>query len=182
VKIYTRTGDSGESGLIGGERRPKDDLVFEALGHIDELNAAIGLARSGKVEFSREGVMEKLQSVLFDLGAEVATPQDSQYFKPAEIGPWIERLEKDIDAMDQLLEPLRNFILPGGTELASRLHAARCICRRAERSLVRLSANQELRADVLGFVNRLSDWLFAAARLANLEAQTPDVIWRSERG
>ncbi len=177
MRIYTRTGDKGESGLYGGERRPKDDAVFDLLGSLDELNAALGVARSEGAGFELDPLMARVQSVLFDLGAEVAVPPDNPKFLPAPLEGLTEELERSMDAADEALPPLDSFVLPGGCKLAADLHLARAICRRTERALVAHARTTDVRPNTLGFLNRLSDWLFVAARLANVRAGTPDVFW-----
>lgn len=178
MRIYTRTGDTGQTGLLGGARVDKDDLRIEAVGAIDELNAALGVCRAVDPGFSLDEILQEIQHRLFDLGAEIAAPPGSGW-ESASVGPRdTARLEESIDAQTEALEPLSEFILPGGTLLAAQLHLARTICRRAERVLVALSHREELRIETLGYLNRLSDWLFVAARTANNEAGHPDVKWR----
>ncbi len=176
-RIYTRTGDAGETGLIGGRRVPKDHPRVEAYGAVDELNAHLGaaraLARGGQVAT----LLGEVQHRLFDLGAELATP-------PARSAPAgvraedVAALERAIDRYQQRLPPLRAFVLPGGTPLAASLHVARTVCRRAERRVVALSRAEPVRAEVLAYLNRLSDLLFVLARAANRAAGRPDVVWQ----
>jgi len=171
VKIYTKTGDRGTTGLVGGSRLPKNDIRIQAIGDVDELNALIGVARLHSVGEIDEH-LGKVQNWLFDLGAELATPPESK-FSNASIGDGqIAFLEQSIDNFTGQLEPLKNFILPGGTPLATALHHARTVCRRAERSVIALNPE---RCEPLVFLNRLSDWLFTTARFANREVG--DVIW-----
>jgi len=176
MKIYTKTGDSGTTGLIGGSRIEKNSLRIAAIGDVDELNAAIGSCRRQVTELDSE--LEAVQNWLFDLGAELASPAEhSRQYKaigPSQIG----RLETSIDKQTAQLEPLRAFILPGGSEQAARLHLARCVCRRAERSILELNSQEPVGNDALAFVNRLSDWLFVAARTANRLAGVQDVKWQ----
>lgn len=170
MKIYTKTGDAGTTGLVGGSRVSKSDAVIQAIGDVDELNAVVGVARTYSKELDEE--LAHIQNWLFDLGAELATPSesrfDNQMLGVAQVG----FLENGIDGMTELLPPLRNFILPGGTPLGAHLHLARTVCRRAERSVIAL--NLERHEPVI-FLNRLSDWLFTAARYAN--RATGDVTW-----
>lgn len=178
MKIYTKTGDSGTTGLIGGGRIAKNSLRMAAIGDVDELNAAIGLARTTEPCFpvlDRE--LELIQNWLFDLGAELASPTDHPRKHRAIGSVQVDNLEESIDRQTSELDPLRHFILPGGGELASRLHLARCICRRAERAILELNAHEPVGAEALIFVNRLSDWLFTAARTANRLAGVMDVRW-----
>ena len=196
-RIYTRTGDAGESGLVDGSRRPKDDARFAAIGDVDEANAAIGLARETAMVVAEESGKEVLrataaaiaadlaaiQNDLFDLGAEVATPGEKGEGSLTVVPEQVAWLEARIDALNADLPPLRSFILPGGGELAARLHLARAVCRRAERSLVHLARREEGAVGPAGlaYVNRLSDYLFVAARLmARLDRG--EVTWRPGGG
>ncbi|MBX3095438.1 MAG: cob(I)yrinic acid a,c-diamide adenosyltransferase [Fimbriimonadaceae bacterium] len=173
TRIYTRTGDEGETGLIGGVRVRKDSPIISLVGELDELNAVLGLARSAPLSPLIEDALSRAQSLLLDMGAEIASPRDSPYFLEAKVEVEPQRLEAAIDEMESQLPPLKQFILPGGCESSSRLHLARSICRRAERSMVSVG----VRAELLVYVNRLSDFLFVAARMANSEANVPDVPW-----
>ncbi len=180
MKIYTKSGDNGTTGLIGGGRIAKNSVRMAAIGDVDELNAAIGLARGREhslpAEFESE--LELIQNWLFDLGAELASPAEHRLQYRA-IGPkQIKTLEDSIDNQSDHLEALRNFILPGGSEPAGRLHFARCVCRRAERSILELNEQEPVGTEALIFINRLSDWLFTAARTANSLAGVQDVKWR----
>lgn len=177
MRIYTRAGDAGESGLLGGVRKSKDDLVFEALGDLDELNALLGLARVDAEGWALDAYLERAQNLLFSVGAELASPSDSAHAMPAPFGDIVLDLEHSMDIETENLPPLRQFILPGGSLLGSQLHQARTVCRRAERSVVRLKHEMSLRPEVLSFLNRLSDWLFVAARVANNDAGVSDVVW-----
>ena len=177
MRIYTRTGDGGETGLIGGGRVPKTDVRIQAIGDVDELNAAIGIVRVASGEFQTK-LLERLQSALFDLGSELAAPPESD-FKPT--GPHPELtldLEKSIDIQSAALPKLKNFILPGGSDLASRLHLARGVCRRAERSILSLHEISPISVESRTFINRLSDWLFISARSANAAAGREDILWK----
>lgn len=181
-KIYTRTGDDGTTGLGTGERRPKYDLRVATYGTVDELNAAIGLARlhtagTGEVE----AMLARIQNDLFDLGADLATPERAG--EPGRerlrlVEPQVERLESEIDRLNAELAPLTSFVLPGGSAAAAHLHFARTVCRRAERLIVELSAQQgeAVSAAVVKYVNRLSDFLFVAARYVNGKG-ADDVLW-----
>ena len=179
MKLYTRTGDDGTTGLFGGDRVSKDDLRIEAYGAVDELNAQMGMILVVcEVPLLKEH-LSPLQSRLFDLGADLATPCGSEHedkiSRMAEEN--VTNLERSIDAIEGRNEPIKTFVMPGGTELASRIHVARCTCRRAERAIVRLAHRDTVNIHTIEFVNRLSDLLFAASRLANREAGGPDVPW-----
>lgn len=179
-KLYTRHGDRGETSLFGGERVPKDSLRVEAYGQLDHLSATIGLLVVSLSDDEVAGELRQVQNDLFDLGAELATPPDSrlQYKLPQLIGePDWRRLEGLLDAYDAQVPPLRTFVLPGGHETAARAHLARTTCRTAERAVVRLAHEEEVRADVLTYLNRLSDFLFVCARLLNHRAGVDEVTW-----
>lgn len=178
MKIYTRTGDAGETGLVGGRRVQKDHARVHAYGEVDELNSCLGVCRLYADPDAIDADLERLQSLLFDLGAELATPRESPYYSPVLSASEVEWLERGIDRMQQNLEPLRNFIVPGGVALGAFLHLARTVCRRAERSVLAFSRVEPVRPEVLEFLNRLSDWLFVAARFANQQAGQHDVIWK----
>jgi len=175
VKIYTKTGDKGQTGLVGGGRVEKDSLRIQAIGEVDELNAAIGVARC----YGSGGLaLAKIQNWLFDLGAELATPEGTRFQNAALADEHVKWLEQSIDKQTSELPALKNFILPAGTELAAALHYARCVCRRAERSALALQREEPVREVVLVFLNRLSDWLFVSARTANRLAGVQDVEWK----
>ncbi|MBK8996298.1 MAG: cob(I)yrinic acid a,c-diamide adenosyltransferase [Myxococcales bacterium] len=179
MKIYTKTGDSGSTGLFGGERVDKDDARVDGYGTVDETNAAIGVARAAGLTVEIDAVLAAVQSDLFTLGAELAcVPGHEARLKLALLGgPDIERLERAIDAAEEGLAPLTSFVLPGGTPGAAALHAARTACRRAERRVVALRRASPVRDEVIVYLNRLSDLLFVLARRANHEAGVPDVPW-----
>lgn len=182
-KIYTRTGDDGTTGLVDGSRVAKADTLMAAIGDVDEANSTIGFAIGAVDDAEMTARLTRIQNDLFDLGADLATPAASEGdpFAPGEmalriIASQVERLECEIDAMNELLAPLTSFILPGGTEGAARLHLARTAVRRAERSAVAASADRALNAHALAYLNRLSDWLFVACRAANGQG-AGDVLW-----
>lgn len=177
-KIYTRTGDDGTTGLVNGPRRRKDDLRIEAYGAIDEANAAIGVARLAVEDAALDAVLARAQNDLFDLGADLATPDPTDGALRVTAGQ-VARLEHEIDAWNAALQPLNSFVLPGGTAAAAALHVARTICRRAERAMTALAAQPEepVTAEARRYVNRLSDLLFVLARAAN-DGGTRDVLWR----
>jgi cob(I)alamin adenosyltransferase len=179
VKIYTKTGDGGETGLFGGPRVRKSDPRVEAYGDVDELNAAIGAVRAGVEDPEIDAQLALVQSELFCVGAELATPHGTKARSaiPPVSGEWMARLERAMDAWDAELPPLTRFVLPGGTRTAAALHLARTVCRRAERRAVALSADVELDPAVVAYLNRLSDFLFVAARLANRRARRDEPVW-----
>jgi cob(I)alamin adenosyltransferase len=178
MKIYTKTGDDGTTGLIGGDRVRKCDARLECFGTVDELNAALGLAAVSASPAVGQLIRE-VQNDLFVLGSHLATPVETGYHAalPPLDESLITRLEMQIDTAEAALPRLQQFILPGGTETASRLHLARTICRRAERLLVDFSLDRPIPSTVLTYINRLSDWLFVHARLSNHEAGVSDVPW-----
>jgi cob(I)alamin adenosyltransferase len=182
-RIYTRTGDKGTTALATGERRSKHDLRVSAYGTVDETNATIGLARlhTATEHPELDAMLGRIQNDLFDLGAELATPDTGRKleWEPLRIvDTQVERIERDIDALNAALEPLRSFVLPGGTAGAAYLHLARTVARRAERMMVELSLTEGERVaePALKFVNRLSDFLFVASRFLNARAGG-DVLW-----
>lgn len=178
-KIYTRTGDDGTTGLVDGSRMAKDGPRMEAVGAVDEANAALGFAAR---ELSGDALTEvvRLQNDMFDLGADLATPGDD--FAPSEmvlriIASQVSWIEARIDAHNGALQPLTSFILPGGSEAATRLHLARTATRRAERSVVALAAQEPVNPQALAFINRLSDYLFVLGRVVN-DGGAADVLWQ----
>ena len=181
MPIYTRTGDTGTTGLFGGGRVPKDHPRVAAYGDVDELNATIGLARATPPSDLADPLLEAIQRDLFSLGGHLATPDPSKVAKALEratLSPErIREFELVMDAADQELGPLRAFVLPGGAPKAAALHLARTVCRRAERSIVRLAQDGGVPELFLVYVNRLSDLLFTLARLANQRAGVGDVTW-----
>jgi cob(I)alamin adenosyltransferase len=179
VKIYTRTGDTGETSLFDGTRVRKSDPRIQACGHVDELNAMLGLARASGADAALGEELEQLQHDLFALGARLADPNAriAGRVRKAALGDEdVRRLEARIDAAEADLEPLRRFILPGGSPVGAALHVARTLCRRAERHIVALG-DAAVEPAMLAYVNRLSDLLFVLARLANARAGVPDVEW-----
>jgi len=177
MQIYTRKGDSGETALIGGQRVHKDDLRVEAYGTVDELNAMLGLARCFVQHDDLNALLQQIQNQLFDMGAELASPPEraAQFATLRETD--VHALETAIDQLEAELEPLRQFILPGGTAAAAVLHLARTVCRRAERRVVTLSHHSPVNSVILQYLNRLSDLLFVMARIANHRAAVPDIAW-----
>ncbi len=178
MKIYTRTGDDGTTGTIGGHRLPKTDARIEAIGSLDELNAVLGLCRASPLPKIVALTLETMQSLLFDLGAELAAPEDDgDRYRSVQTSD-IERLESEMDEMTNSLPALRSFILPGGSVAASQLHLARATARRAERAVLAVHESRRLRPEPRIYLNRLSDWLFTAARFTNAEHGIEDAIWR----
>jgi cob(I)alamin adenosyltransferase len=197
MKLYTRSGDDGSTGLFGGQRVPKNHPRVEAYGTVDELNAALGLAAAeiSRLRMSSEkpwmdskpagflqrasAIIAQLQSRLFDIGADLATPAESKHESKVMrmSDEQIAESERWIDEIDAGNPPMKTFVMPGGTELAARLHLARTICRRAERAIVSLQNHEPITAGVLIYINRVSDLLFAMARRANAESGVADVPW-----
>lgn len=188
MKVYTKTGDKGTSQLFSGERRPKDDAVFQALGDTDELNAHLGVVVEHAKITQNEYLpskLEEIQSRLFDLGACLATPLTSaSNSKKNRAGEFpdanVEQLEKWIDEMDASLPPLRCFILPSGGLTAAHLHVARAVCRRAERHIVPLASSGDVGPVVLRYINRLSDFLFVAARYSAYTESKEETKWQNQ--
>jgi cob(I)alamin adenosyltransferase len=178
-RIYTRTGDDGTTALGSGERRPKYDLRIAAYGTVDETNAAIGVVRVHLKDTPLDTMLGMIQNDLFDLGADLAVPQrEGKAERLRLLASQVERLERDIDGLNEKLAPLTSFVLPGGTPAAAYLHLARTICRRAERIMVELAARPEepVSDAAIQYVNRLSDFLFVASRVANNNG-AGDVLW-----
>lgn len=179
IKLYTKQGDDGSTTLFGGQRVDKHALRVEAYGTLDELNSVLGLAAAVADEHHLRPMLLRLQAELFELGSAICTPPGKSV---AHVSPFtaahVERLERTIDDLTESLEPMRNFILPGGSEAAARLHLARTVCRRAERLIVALARIEPVEGPVLAYVNRLSDLLFAMARRANQLAGVADVAWK----
>lgn len=189
TRVYTRTGDSGETALVGGRRVPKDSPRIEAYGTIDELNSIIGLARAFNAEQFRRGkryrwldeTLRKLQNELFDLGSELATPDDAAYEGMWRVGEKeVTALERLMDECQKELQPLKSFVLPGGGRVGGFLHQARTVCRRAERRVLILARVEPISPWPLKYVNRLSDLLFVLSRWAGKHLGESEYLW--ERG
>jgi cob(I)alamin adenosyltransferase len=179
VKIYTKTGDLGETSLLGGTRVPKDHLRVAAYGDVDETNAALGAVRA-LAEASLEALLLSIQKDLFAIGAQLADPTHkvaSKRAKAAVTAAHVRRLEKAIDSREEKLPPLRSFVLPGGTPAAALLHQARTVCRRAERSVVTLAREADVDPRIIVYLNRLSDLLFVLARFENCRAGLAEDRW-----
>jgi cob(I)alamin adenosyltransferase len=181
VKIYTKTGDDGTTGLFGGARVPKDDARVIAYGTVDELNAAIGVARASEPAAFADELLEAVQRDLFTLGAELAAPDAARAARALPGAPIgddaVGTLERAIDAQEARLTPLKQFVLPGGAPKAAALHVARTVCRRAERQVVALGHATPVSPAMVRYLNRLSDLLFVLARGANAAAGRSDVTW-----
>jgi len=178
VKIYTKTGDQGDTSLFGGGRVPKHHLRVESYGAIDELNALLGVVRAAKPSQQSDIWLAEVQQQLFHLGADLATPLETKAKWIVRVQPsQIKWLEDTIDQMTAELDPLKNFILPGGTLAAAQLHAARTVCRRAERSVTALRQEADINDHIIAYINRLSDWLFTLARFENKQAGESETKW-----
>lgn len=186
TRVYTRTGDKGMTGLVGGERVAKDSRRVECYGELDELNAILGLARSlnGQAEATPprqrlDDILTRLQNELFDLGSELATPPESEYEGMFKVGADdVRALERIMDECQKDLEPLRSFVLPGGGPVSAVLHHARTVCRRAERQIIRLGREEQIGAYVVPYVNRLSDLLFVLSRWIGKQNGEAEYLWQ----
>jgi cob(I)alamin adenosyltransferase len=180
VKIYTKTGDEGVTGLLGNRRVPKDDIRIEAYGTVDELNAVLGLARAQGLDPATDALAAQLQNELFAVGSALADPDPNGRHHHAIREEYSARLEGVIDALELELPPLTNFILPGGSLPAAQLHLARTVCRRAERLVVKLARQPRaiVPSALIVYLNRLSDLLFVMARVVNHRAKVPDTPWK----
>ena len=186
TKVYTRTGDTGQTGLVGGKRLPKDHPRIEAYGSVDELNSVIGLALSflAKKGASKRReklglILEAIQQKLFDIGSELATLPGDEYEGQITLqAENVEWLEEIIDAMNEELQPLKSFILPGGTSLNAFLHQARTVCRRAERDILKLNQIDLVNPEIIKYINRLSDFLFVAGRWVTETLGETETLWQ----
>ncbi len=181
MKIYTKTGDTGETGLYGGTRVPKDTMRVEACGTVDELNACIGLVRSQIQDEELDEILHRIQNELFDIGADLATLETHPKAASLRIPPTLTTvLEKEIDRFEDQLPPLKNFILPGGSTGGAAIHLARTVARRAERCVVSLAKGETVNPAVLIYLNRLSDLLFVLARTVNHRLDEPEPLWEPQ--
>lgn len=179
MKIYTRKGDEGKTGLIGGTRVDKDHIRVDAYGTVDELNSWIGMIADGPLPDGRMELLREVQERLFTLGSNLASDPETGRMVLPDLKPEdIELLEKDIDVMENGLEPLKNFVLPGGHEAVSRAHIARCVCRRAERRVISLSRESEVDSLILVYLNRLSDYLFVLSRAISAKLGAEEIPWK----
>jgi len=183
-RVYTRRGDGGETRLVGGQKVPKDSKRLEAYGTVDELNSAIGMARSESARLpDLAAMLLRVQHELFNLGSILATqPEDIGPRQPRVTAEDIARLEEEMDRMTAQVEPLRSFVLPGGGRLNAELHLCRTICRRAERAAVALSREETVPPDVLRYLNRLGDALFVWSRWASQSLGEPETLWDPNHG
>ena len=179
MKIYTKTGDRGQTGLFGGTRVSKASARVASYGDVDELNSLLGVIAAHESDATLRAQLARIQGELFTLGAELASTPEKSVGTAVELldEADIERFEHEIDALERDLPPLKSFVLPGGHPQAARLHLARTTCRRAERGVVALAALEPVRAEILRYLNRLSDLLFVMARYANFRAKVDDVPW-----
>ena len=187
TRVYTRTGDDGMTALVGGKRVPKDAARIEAYGTIDELNAVVGLARAWNEEgrgerelhLKLDAMLQEIQQELFDLGSELATPEDFTYESMHRMGEdEVTRIERVIDECQKELEPLKSFILPGGGRISAQLHQCRTVCRRAEREILRLSRVEDVGEWPLRYVNRLSDPFFVLGRWVGRNLGETEYLWQ----
>lgn len=185
-RIYTRMGDAGETRLVGGQRIAKDDLRIDCYGTVDELNAFIGLARATSEDLAARihqlqrfaSILKRVQHELFNLGSILATlPEDVHPKQPRITAAEVEQLEREIDQANAELQPLRSFVLPGGSRLDAELHVCRTVCRRAERLLVSLAREHSVPPEAIQYLNRLSDALFVWSRWVNYAANAPETLW-----
>ncbi|MBI1803851.1 MAG: cob(I)yrinic acid a,c-diamide adenosyltransferase [Ignavibacteriae bacterium] len=182
MKIYTKAGDKGETSLFGGTRVSKDVLRIEAYGTVDEINSVIGICRSMNTTQELDRILDEIQHDLFRLGADLATPRSEEKRTVIRMREReVIRLESHIDRIDTTLEPLRNFILPGGNRSAAMLHFTRTVCRRAERLVVRLAHDEDIGEMPVKYLNRLSDLLFVLARWVNAVSNTPETKWNPDQ-
>ncbi|MCB0736139.1 MAG: cob(I)yrinic acid a,c-diamide adenosyltransferase [Bacteroidetes bacterium] len=181
MKVYTKTGDKGETSLIGGVRVAKNDLRIDAYGTIDELNSFVGLVRDVCPDEEQKQVLYNVQNTLFVIGSNLASAPESKMQIPDLQENEIEELERSIDKMEMVLEPLKNFVLPGGHQAVSHAHVARCVCRRAERNCVALQQQADIDHSIIPYLNRLSDYLFVLSRKMAKDLGAEEVLWKPLR-
>lgn len=177
MKIYTKAGDAGDTGLLGGDRIPKDSARIEAIGAFDELNAYVGICILHADDSDTKGKLTRLQNQIFEIGSELACPPGGKFDLSSVTAEDILELEREIDAMDADLPELKVFILPGGAPLGAHLHFLRTLCRRTERTLLALHHINPVRNELIMYVNRLSDWIFCLSRLVNLRSGVEEHRW-----
>jgi cob(I)alamin adenosyltransferase len=179
MKIYTKKGDTGTTQLIGGLRVPKHNLRIESYGTVDELNSWLGLIRDSVVDEHSKDLLKEIQDRLFTIGSLLASDPESSRMKLPDLHEQdVELLEKEMDGMDEVLPPLKTFVLPGGNPVNSMCHIARCVCRRTERLVVQLSESEKVEPIILKYLNRLSDYLFVLSRKISFDAKSEEVPWK----
>lgn len=177
MKIYTKTGDDGTTGLYGGDRLSKDDIRIEAYGTVDELNSYLGWIAASDQKWVDGLFFQKLQSQLFNIGSHLATSEGSDFPLPEIHASLTSDLEREMDRMNEKLPKLRSFVLPGGSVMNGLIHVARTVCRRAERRVVTFGRDREIHPEIVKFLNRLSDYLFVLARYASLKEDKEEIPW-----
>lgn len=178
-KVYTKTGDKGETSLLGGTRLPKHHIRIEAYGTVDELNSHIGLVRDQAIDAHSKEVLIEIQDRLFTLGSLLAADPKKNKMKLPEVKEEdVTYLEKEIDKMDEVLPEMKHFVLPGGNTTVSFCHIARCVCRRAERATLKLSENEEVHPIIVKYLNRLSDYLFVLSRKLAMDSKAEEIPWK----
>jgi len=182
MQIYTRTGDDGTTGLIGGSRVKKYDIRLEAYGTVDELNSYIGVIRSLQTDDHADAILAKIQNILFVIGSNLASDESTGLIKKklSCTEDDVLMLEKEMDQLFTVLPKLNNFILPGGCQASSFCHVARTVCRRAERRIVELSDKTEVESNLIKFINRLSDYLFVLSRKVSMDQKAPEILWNPD--
>ena len=183
TKLYTKTGDKGETGLIGGTRVSKTDIRLEAYGTVDELNAQIGLLVAEDVKSEHAGFLQFIQNLLFTVGSNLATDITKTDYRAASVmkDEYITAIEEEIDRIDAMLPPLTNFILPGGSRKSALCHVCRTVSRRAERRIIEMSYKNETENKIIIFVNRLSDYFFVLSRIMLIEEQKQEILWKQPK-
>ncbi|MCD6066612.1 MAG: ATP:cob(I)alamin adenosyltransferase [Bacteroidetes bacterium] len=178
-KVYTKTGDKGQTSLLGGTRLPKHHIRIEAYGTVDELNSYIGLVRDQAIDAHSKAVLIEIQDRLFTLGSLLAADPKKNKMKLPEVSEEdVTYLEKEIDKMDEVLPEMKHFVLPGGHTTVSFCHIARCVCRRAERATLKLSENEEVGEIIIKYLNRLSDYLFVLSRKLAMDSNAEEIPWK----
>lgn len=181
MKIYTKTGDAGMTSLIGGHRVPKYNQRIEAYGTVDELNSHLGIVIAGIKDNEQQLFLTKVQSDLFTIGSKLASVDGSKMVLPEIYSEDVTQIEEQIDRMDLQLEPLKNFVLPGGSMIVAQIHVARCVCRRAERLVVYLNYEEKLEEVLITYLNRLSDYLFTLSRYEAMQTKTVETPWNPSK-
>lgn len=179
MKIYTKTGDKGQTSLIGGTRVPKDHIRIEAYGTVDELNSWMGVIRDSVEDMNTKRLLIEIQDKLFTIGSHLASdPEKSKMKLPAITDDHVAVLEKEMDAIDAVVPPMKNFVLPGGHLSVSYCHVARCVCRRAERCVISLAASAPVEEVIIRYLNRLSDYLFMLSRKLTMDLGAEEIPWK----